>query len=178
MKSFFTLRVTQRGSQRYLLSKSWVAFLRAWCPLPAFRSCFVEFTRRLNALDEFVGEKVFSPSYSSAILAPPPPPLFLCHLFLLWSLWFLSLVQTSISVWGVLIGTYLSAEFPLVCLLHICCCLSSEILKVLPVPAHERVSKWVENFPPSQFLPKGASSVVKPLSLFLYYLFYFFCCIP
>ena len=34
----------------YLLSKSWVAFLGAWCPLPAFRSCFVEFTRRLNAL--------------------------------------------------------------------------------------------------------------------------------
>ena len=34
----------------YLLLKSWVAFLGAWCPLPAFRSCFVEFTRRLNAL--------------------------------------------------------------------------------------------------------------------------------
>ena len=33
-----------------LLSKSWVAFLGAWCPLPAFRSFFVEFTRRLNAL--------------------------------------------------------------------------------------------------------------------------------
>ena len=33
-----------------LLSKSWVAFLGAWCPLPAFRSCFVEFTRCLNAL--------------------------------------------------------------------------------------------------------------------------------
>lgn len=25
------------------------------------------------SFDEFVGEKVFSPSYSSAILAPPPP---------------------------------------------------------------------------------------------------------
>ena len=34
----------------YLLSKTWVAFLGAWCPLPAFRSCFVEFTRLLNAL--------------------------------------------------------------------------------------------------------------------------------
>ena len=34
----------------YLLSKSWVAFLGAWCPLPAFRSCFVEFTWHLNAL--------------------------------------------------------------------------------------------------------------------------------
>ena len=31
----------------YLLSKSWAAFLGAWCLLPAFRSCFVEFTRRL-----------------------------------------------------------------------------------------------------------------------------------
>ena len=34
------------------------------------------------SFDEFVGEKVFSPSYSSAILAPPSPfycfPLFLC----------------------------------------------------------------------------------------------------
>ena len=28
----------------------WAAFLGAWCPLPAFRSCFVEFTRRLNVL--------------------------------------------------------------------------------------------------------------------------------
>ena len=34
----------------YLLSKTWLAFLGAWCPLPGFRSCFVEFTRRLNAL--------------------------------------------------------------------------------------------------------------------------------
>ena len=33
-----------------LLSKTCIAFLGAWCPLPAFRSCFVEFTRRLNAL--------------------------------------------------------------------------------------------------------------------------------
>jgi len=34
----------------YLLSKTWVTFLGAWCPLPAFRSCFVEFTWRLNVL--------------------------------------------------------------------------------------------------------------------------------
>ena len=34
----------------YLLSKTWVAFLGAWYPLPAFRSCFVEFTRHLNVL--------------------------------------------------------------------------------------------------------------------------------
>ena len=34
----------------YLLSKTWVASLGAWCPLPAFRSCFVGFTQRLNVL--------------------------------------------------------------------------------------------------------------------------------
>ena len=34
----------------YVLLKTWVAFLGIWCPLPAFRSCFVEFTRCLNAL--------------------------------------------------------------------------------------------------------------------------------
>ena len=28
------------------------------------------------SFDEFVGEKVFSPSYSSAILAPPPTPVY------------------------------------------------------------------------------------------------------
>ena len=58
--------------------RQWVAFLGAWCPLPAFRSCFVEFTRRLNALlMNLWGEKVFSPSYSSAILAPPLHCIFL-----------------------------------------------------------------------------------------------------
>ena len=30
--------------------RQWSAFLGAWCPLPAFRSCFVEFTQRLNIL--------------------------------------------------------------------------------------------------------------------------------
>ena len=30
--------------------RQWAAFLDAWCPLPAFRSCFVEFTQRLNIL--------------------------------------------------------------------------------------------------------------------------------
>ena len=41
--------------------RQWAAILGAWCPLPAFRSCFVEFTQPLN----------ISPSYSSAILGPP-----------------------------------------------------------------------------------------------------------
>ena len=53
-----------------LLSKSWVAFLGAWCPLPAFSNCFVEFTRRLNALlMNLLGRKC-SPH-------PTPPPSWL-----------------------------------------------------------------------------------------------------
>ena len=30
--------------------RQWAAFLSAWCPLPAFRSCFVTFTQRSNVL--------------------------------------------------------------------------------------------------------------------------------
>ena len=30
--------------------RQWAAFLGAWCPLPAFRSCFVEFAQRSNVL--------------------------------------------------------------------------------------------------------------------------------
>ena len=38
--------------------RQWAAFLDAWCPLPAFRSCFVEFTQRLNLLlMNFLGRK-------------------------------------------------------------------------------------------------------------------------
>ena len=59
----------------YLLSKSWAAFLGAWCPLPAFRSCFVEFTRRLNALLMNLWGRKCSP-------CPTPPPSWLLpHLF-------------------------------------------------------------------------------------------------
>ena len=48
--------------------KQWAAFLGAWCLLLAVRSCFVKFAQHSNVLfDEFVGEKVVSPSYSSAI---------------------------------------------------------------------------------------------------------------
>ena len=54
----------------YLLSKTWVAFLGAWCPLPAFRSCFVEFTRRLNALLMNLWGRKCSPH-------PTPPPSWL-----------------------------------------------------------------------------------------------------
>ena len=45
--------------------REWAAFLGAWCPPPAFRSCFVEVAQHSN--DEFVGEKVVSQSCSSAI---------------------------------------------------------------------------------------------------------------
>ena len=51
----------------YLLSKTWVAFLGAWCPLPAFRSCFVEFTQRVNVLLMNLWGKKCSPH-------PTPPP--------------------------------------------------------------------------------------------------------
>ena len=54
----------------YLLWKSWVAFLGAWCPLSAFRSCFVEFTRRLNALLMNLWGRKCSPH-------PTPPPSWL-----------------------------------------------------------------------------------------------------
>ena len=30
--------------------RQWAAFLGVWCPLPAFRSCFVEFSQRSNVL--------------------------------------------------------------------------------------------------------------------------------
>ena len=53
--------------------RKWPSFLGAWCPLPAFRNCFVEFTQRLNVLlMNLWGEKVVSPSYSSTILGLPP----------------------------------------------------------------------------------------------------------
>ena len=58
-----------------LLSKSWVAFLGAWCPLPAFRSCFVEFTRCLNALLMNLWERKCSP-------CPTPPPSWLLGSFI------------------------------------------------------------------------------------------------
>ena len=34
----------------YLLLNKWAAFLGAWCPLPAFRNCFVKFSQHSNVL--------------------------------------------------------------------------------------------------------------------------------
>ena len=60
--------------------RKWAAFLGAWCPPPAFRSCFVEFTQHSNVLlMNLLGEKVISLLYSSAILVPP----LLCQLYVL-----------------------------------------------------------------------------------------------
>ena len=47
--------------------RQWAAFLGAWCPLPEFRSCFVEFTQRLNVLLMNLWGRKWSPH-------PIPPP--------------------------------------------------------------------------------------------------------
>ena len=51
----------------YLLLKTMDAFLGAWCPLPAFRSCFVEVAQHLNdLLMNLWGRK-----WSSCPISPP-----------------------------------------------------------------------------------------------------------
>ena len=70
--SFFVFYIFPTSFQR-----QWAAFLCTWCPLPAFRSCFVEFTEFKCSFDEFVGEKVVSLSYSSTILGPPSVIVFI-----------------------------------------------------------------------------------------------------
>ena len=47
--------------------RQWAAFLGAWCPLPAFRSCFVEFAQRSNVLLMNLWGRKWSPH-------PIPPP--------------------------------------------------------------------------------------------------------
>ena len=66
--------------------RQWSPFLVAWCPLPAFRSCFVEFAQCWNVLLMNLREKVVSVSYSSAILGPPLKMNF-SHIFIstLWN---------------------------------------------------------------------------------------------
>ena len=41
--------------------RQWAAFLGAWCLLPAFRSCFVEFTQRSNVLSMNLWGRKWSP---------------------------------------------------------------------------------------------------------------------
>ena len=52
------------------LQREWAAFLGAWCPPPAFRTCFVEVAQHSNNLLMSLWEKKWS--YSSAILGLPP----------------------------------------------------------------------------------------------------------
>ena len=47
--------------------RQWAAFLGAWCLLPVFRSCFVEFAQRSNALLMNLWGRKWSPR-------PIPPP--------------------------------------------------------------------------------------------------------
>ena len=47
--------------------RQWAAFLDAWCPLPAFKSCSVEFTQRSNVLLMNLWGRKWSPH-------PIPPP--------------------------------------------------------------------------------------------------------
>ena len=47
--------------------RKWAAFLGTWCPLPAFRSCFVEFTQLSNVLPMNLWERKWSPRH-----IPPP----------------------------------------------------------------------------------------------------------
>ena len=60
--------------------RQWAAFLGAWCPLPAFRSCFVEFTQCWNDLLMNLWGRKWSPhpiplpswDYPSNLLLFPP----------------------------------------------------------------------------------------------------------
>ena len=47
--------------------REWAAFLGAWCPLPSFRSCFVEFAQRSNDLSMNLWGREWSPH------SIPPP---------------------------------------------------------------------------------------------------------
>ena len=61
----------------YLTSfqREWAAFLGAWCPLPAFRSCFVEVAQHLNdLLMNLLGRK-WSPHPIPLPSWDRPPPL-------------------------------------------------------------------------------------------------------
>ena len=52
--------------------RQWAAFLCAWCPLPEFRSCFVEFTQRLNVLLMNLWGRKWFPCPILPHLGPPP----------------------------------------------------------------------------------------------------------
>ena len=60
--------------------RQWAAFLGAWCPLPAFRSCFVEFSQRSNVLLINLWGRKWSPHPIPRHLRTTPQiPLFLIY---------------------------------------------------------------------------------------------------
>ena len=60
----------------YLLSKTMGCFSGCLMSSACIQKLFCEFYSVFKcSFDEFVGEKVVSPSYSSAILGPPPTPV-------------------------------------------------------------------------------------------------------
>ena len=68
--SLFFRLPSRDGTPSLPLLSLFLSFLGAWCPLPAFRSCFVEFTRCLNALLMNLWGRNCSPH-------PTPPPSWL-----------------------------------------------------------------------------------------------------
>ena len=62
----------------YLLSKTMGCFSGCLMPSASIQKLFCRIYSVFKcSFDEFMGEKVVSPSYSSAILGLPPPPPFL-----------------------------------------------------------------------------------------------------
>ena len=70
--------------------RQWAAFLGAWCPLPAFRSSFVEFTQRLNVLLMNLSGRKWSP-------CPIPPPSSIIFLKLIFIGVYLLCTAVSVS---------------------------------------------------------------------------------
>ena len=61
--------------------REYTAFLGAWCPPPAFRSCFVEFAQRSNDLSMNLWERKWSPHPIPLPVEGRPPILTLTECF-------------------------------------------------------------------------------------------------
>ena len=93
------------------------------------------------SFDEFVGEKVVSPSYSSAILGPPlsttPDMVSEDTSLLKWHLTILAVVSVSFNeMWPILLALFVVSgsvnHFLLCCSRHIVCTISTLLVFVLP----------------------------------------------